>query len=340
MAPRNRLLLPLFLFCFFLAGSACLKDPYFPGKDPATLCLHINLAEREQITTRAAGSAIMMLQVTLSHQKIPPRSKTVAYNGEGEQTIVFDSLYPGTWKIEVSGIDESEDCIFYGESTLNIDPGKTVEVFILLLPAPGSLEIAMEISGLRALGVEVTKGRFYYYPDPKSGTSKTIDLELDGDWLRGEGKIPEGTYQGEIYIPQKTGTVYYRSPYFTFTIRAGKNTQLTIEADGGANVKGVIDSTPATPENFNIRKIEQGLFELSWEEVYEPDLAGYYIYRTNQEGRFVYLAEVPPGTHSYLDQITANLFRDGKLGYAVSSFDKSGNVSFWSEQQYIYLNEL
>ncbi|NLW56678.1 MAG: hypothetical protein GX050_08750 [Firmicutes bacterium] len=341
MVAKNRLLCLLLLLFFFLIGSACLKEPYFPGKDLATLCLHISRAEEEKaFSLYAAASEIKSLQATISHHKIPPRSKTVAYSGTGEETIVFDSLYPGTWKIEVFGLDEDEVSIFYGESTLNIKPGETANVSITIGPAPGLLQVNMAIAELRATGVEITKGKFYYYPNPENNQSEWFDLELDGDWLRGEGKIPEGTYNGHLFIPQKSGPVYYQSPYITFTIQAGKSRQLTIEANGSVMVEGKIDSSPPPPENFNIKKIEPGIIELSWEGVNLSDLAGYTILRTDKEGRFIYRDKVPPGIHSYVDAIEAKMFWNGKLGYAVYSFDQGGNKSFWSEQKFISLDEL
>lgn len=338
MVNRKSFILCLICGIGFLFCSACLKEPYFPGKDPGKLYLRITLAEEKTLSTRAVASAIKELSVKVTCKEAL-QEQTVDYTGNGEQLFEFDSLYPGKWKIEVSGLDELGDCIFYGDHTKDIRPGETASVSIEIRPAPGRLKVEMEISNLRAMDVNVTEGKFYYYPDPKSGTSKSFSLELDGDWLRGEGELPEGTFQGDLYIPQKTAAKY-QSSYYTITIRAGKLTQLNIDADVALIIESHIDSSPATPEGFNVKRIEAGKFGLSWERVTDSDLAGYYIYRTDKNGRFIFLAEVEPGIHTYQDVIEANNFFDGRLGYAVSSYDFVGNVSIWSELRYISIDQL
>ena len=129
------------------------------------------------------------------------------------------------------------DEIFYGETTQAIGPGETKTVSLSIFPAPGRLQAAIEISQLRAAGVDVSRGGLYYYPDPAANTTEKIALEPDGDWLRGEGLIPEGTYPAEFYIPIKTSYEYKSCP-LTITIRAGKSTQLTLEADARVIVQG------------------------------------------------------------------------------------------------------
>ena len=155
-----------------------------------------------------------------------------------------------------------------------------------------------------------------------------------------EINIKEGTYQAIIYIPQKTSAIY-ESPYQTINIRAGKLTEIHLEANADLMISGTIDSTPATPENLSV--VFEGTDNLlvTWDPVIEPDLAGYYLYRTNKEGRLVYLAGLDKETVSFQDSTTNKefYFFNNQVGYAISSFDEGGNESFWSEIYYISSND-
>ena len=71
------------------------------------------------------------------------------------------------------------------------------------------------------------------------------------------------------------------------------------------------------------------------------DLAGYRSSVPIRKDALSTVIKVPPGIlHSYVDAIEAKMFWNGKLGYAVYSFDQGGNKSFWSEQEFISLDEL
>ena len=323
-----------FLMIALFSSSACLKQPYFPGKDPGQLHLKISLVEKEKISVRAVASEIRRLGVCLTNKKLQV-NKEVSYNG-GEQIISFDSLYPGFWTIEVFGIDRENDPIFYGKKTREILPGEKAELSMIINPGPGRLEVTIEISELRDLGVDVSEGKIYVYLDPNTNLSTSFSLILEENYLKNEKeiKIPEGTYQARINIPQKSNAVY-ESHYETVTIRAGKLTELYLQADAKLMIEGKIDSTPATPENFRVTCEEKNKPLLTWDPVQESDLDGYCLYRTNNEGRFILLKQVDKNTFLYQDTIEDKDYFNDIIGYAVSSVDQGENVSFWSEPVYL-----
>jgi hypothetical protein len=338
----------LLVFIFLIFFSGCLKKPYLPGKDPGRLYLKIGLAETEKISTNAVSTEIEKLLVSLTSKGLK-KEQLFEYVGK-ELVISFDNLYPGTWKIQVYGLDQAKDPIFYGESSIEILPGQTEELFIQILPAPGRVNVTIDISEFLNHGVEVLEGKFYVYLDPNSDRSTSFPLQLEGDYLKNTNEIiiNEGTYQAIIYIPQITKYIY-KSPYQTINIKAGKLTEIYLEADANLIVNGIIDSTPATPENFKviINDVEERESEtktaqllITWDPVNESDLAGYYLYRTNKEGRLKLLVKLNTDTIFFEDSITDKDFYYNQIGYAISSFDEGGNESFWTETHYITYSDL
>jgi hypothetical protein len=115
-------------------------------------------------------------------------------------------------------------------------------------------------------------------------------------------------------------------------IVAGETFTQTIAPDNILDIITILDPAPATPTGFTLNR-EGDTIILTWEEISEDDLNGYFIYRTDDEGRFVRLAESNVST--YTDTIKESLFYKGQIGYAVSSFDHGGNESLWSVRLYV-----
>lgn len=79
---------------------------------------------------------------------------------------------------------------------------------------------------------------------------------------------------------------------------------------------------PATPTHLSASP-SASTIELSWDADSEPDLAGYRVYRSENAGQFVKIAEVTD-IPAYSDRAV----QSGKAyRYAVTAFDKNGNES-------------
>ncbi|NLM38325.1 MAG: hypothetical protein GX202_09410 [Firmicutes bacterium] len=322
---------------FFFGG--CLPKPYLPGQDLGRLCLQIRRAETPaeegHLSTQSQPVEIERLVIRLTNNKAQIQKAVHPYR-EGEM-ITIESLYPGTWKVQVFAYDNENKWQFYGEEELAVPPGATVEATLVIGTAPGWVNVALDITALAALGLNVEKGRFYVHEDPASDQTTDFDLVLSGNKLVNKDAIliKAGTYESFIAVPNKSNPVY-KSHYHLLNIEAGETVEIVITADASLCVTGRIDANPPTPKNFQVNLIDNQP-ELCWDPVAVADLAGYNIYRTNSSGRFVLHRQVSPAVNSYRDQeLKAKDFFNNRIGYAVSSFDAGGNNSIWA-CRYLYL---
>ena len=346
MSPRKGNSLILMLCFFFISilflNGGCLRKPYLPGTDRGTLRLRIRTAEKSVPAAELSFMSlkeedqefIKDLRILLTNQKLT-EEKYYSYQEGAEITI--DSLYPGTWKIQVYGLNPQQIEIFYGEASAIIDPGETVAVSMDIRSAPGRVEVTMDVSILLDKGYDCTSGKFYVYKDPATNISTSFSLSLEGIFLKNSQEIslPKGTYATRINIPQVTNAIY-ESHYGSINVYSGKVTPVNLSADANLIIDGIIDATPPTPENFQVSLVN-GQAYLTWDSVLVSDLAGYNIYRSNQNGRFILHFQVGPEVLSYIDLITETDFFSNRLGYAVSSFDLGGNNSIWTELRYLDL---
>lgn len=329
----------IIFLCSLFAGlnflTGCLSKPYFPGDNPGTLHLSIQLAE-SGVKARAEEIKEILVKVENSKKKIV-KEQVLPFAGSPLETS-FSSLYPGEWLVSAAGTDASGHNIFQGECKVMIEPGSVKSSSLYLRASPGRLNVRFDASGVPGFGVDFSEGRLYLYLNPESGSSTSYSMQQEGDFLTTEVSVPEGTFQAKIAVPNTTNAVY-QSPYYTVNIRAGQTTYLSILPDGSLNVTGVIDSTPATPGNLRIDSVfhdqinDDYLIILTWTEVAEPDLEGYFLYRSDDEGRFSRIASLGK-VLSYTDTVSASYFFQNRVGYAVSSYDRGGNESFWSQPVY------
>ena len=326
------LLLMAVLFC-----GGCLSKPYLPGKDLGTLHLRIQRAEtpagQEQSSMMALNKPINKIAIVLTNKKTV-MTKTVEPYVEGK-VITVDSIYPGTWQIEVKCYDAKDRWFLYGVETKTIQPGENVNLVIIIRLAPGELNVTMDVTPLSAAGYDASRGRLYVYEDPQTDKATIFDLTLEGNLLKHREQIllPQGTYNARIYIPNKSN-YFYESDYIKFHVLSGQVETVNLNADASIIIEGLIDLPPATPENFKVT-LDNGQPLLRWDPVGDPDLAGYNVYRTNRDGRFVFLDQVDIATHFYHDtKVKIEDYEDNLLGYAVSSYDLRGNNSIWTAALY------
>lgn len=333
------------LLLLLLTLLGCLNKPYQPAKDLGCLSVTIQTAEvgkKASLKKKALATDLATIRICLEHHtKDLRQEQSLAFTNNSIEAT-FSSLYPGLWKIVVSGIDRTGRTIFQGEAKTLVDPGGAHKVTILLSPAPGYLIVSLDASMIPGFGTDFSSGRLYVYLNPESGTSTSFTLYPDGRFLRAEITLPEGTFQAKIAAPNTSKPVF-ESAYYTIHIRAGQTSTLEIKPDSEVGIIGTIDSTPTTPENLTITSVEfdkenhNYLVSLSWMEVDDSDLAGYRLYRSNKEGRFMRIASLEK-IPNYQGIVPSADFFQHRVGYAVSSYDLGANESLWSDP--VYLEEV
>jgi hypothetical protein len=330
-----------FLFTLLILATTitgqmgCLKKPALPASKPGRLDLRIYIGNQSP-TTRATINDLRSFLIRLTNKKaqlskeriielqsLPPAE-------EGVDTS-FTDLYPGIWEVDVYGLNHEDKIIFRGGNEVEIKPGGANRATIHLIAGPGRLRIILDASQISGFGDTINSGRLYVYLDPTSGRSTSFPLSPDGTLLKGEAELDERSYSFRVAVPQLTGAIYLSS-YYNVDIVAGETFTQTIAPDNILDIITILDPAPATPTGFTLNR-EGDTIILTWEEISEDDLNGYFIYRTDDEGRFVRLAESNVST--YTDTIKESLFYKGQIGYAVSSFDHGGNESLWSVRLYV-----
>jgi hypothetical protein len=327
----------LFFLLFLLGGMGllslgCLQKP--AGINAlGILKLQFSLMEGE-IHSQAYAGDIRKLSIRLARKNDGiSRETQVDFTGNNQQ-VEMPSLYPGDWQVTVSGLDDSGSVIFQGSGTALIQPDQITAIQIDLIPAPGHLDVTCDVSQISGLGANIG-GTLYVYLNPEDSATKYYPLIRDGNLVKGTVSIPEGTFVVKIAVPNVSSKLFV-SPYYTVNIKAGKTVYLTISANGGINIAGTINSTPSTPCGLIAAYNSQtSSVLLTWLGVSDPDLAGYYLYRSNSEGRMIRFANVNKGTNTYTSKVTAGDFYHNEIKYAVSSFDLGGVESFWSEMAYV-----
>lgn len=322
----------LWLFLLFvgigLLGHGCLKKPS-SVTEFGILKLQFALTEG-QVHPKAFAGNICKLSIRLGHKDDGiVRETQVGFTGDNQQ-IEMSSLYPGDWQVTVSGLDDAGNIIFQGSGTALIQPNQTTAIRIDLIPAPGSLDVVCDVSQINGLGVNVG-GTLYVYLDPEDSTAKYYSLIRDGNLVKGTVSIPEGTFTVKVAVPNVSSKLFL-SPYYTVNIKAGQTVCLAISANGNVNITGTINSTPSTPSGLTATYDNQTSSTLlTWVGVNDSDLAGYFLYHSNSEGRMIRIANVNKDTNNYTNKVTSGDFYHNEIRYAVSSFDLGGVESFWSE---------
>lgn len=339
ITSKVSLLFSLLILSTIITGQmGCLKKPALPASEPGRLDLRIYVGDKA-LATRASISDLRCFLIRLTNKKaqlskeriielqsIPPAEESVDAS--------FTDLYPGIWEVDVYGLNQEEKTIFRGGNEVEIKPGDVNRTTIHLVAGPGRLQIILDASQIPGFGETVNSGRLYVYLDSTSGRSTSFPLSPNGDFLMGEAELDEKTYSFRVAVPQLTGAIYL-SPFYDANIEAGETFTQTIAPDNTLEIITILDPAPATPTGFTLNREGDSVI-LSWQEILENDLAGYYIYRTDGEGRFVRLAQ--SNVPTYTDIIRDSLFFKGRIGYAVSSFDKGGHVSLWSARLYVNQN--
>ncbi|HEY8345113.1 MAG TPA: hypothetical protein VIL66_07985 [Bacillota bacterium] len=333
-SPKAGLLFLLIYLSMISGQIGCLKKPSLPGLEGGKLELRIHVADKPA-TTRASISDLRSFLICLKNQKAQiTKEKIIDLDGPSPEEYVetsFPDLYPGIWEVDVYGLNQAAKTVFRGGSEVEIKAGAVNRTTIMLIAGPGILEVILDASQIPGFGETINSGRLYVYLDPTTNTSTSFPLTPDGVYLKGKAELNEGSYSFRVAVPNISNRIYVSS-FYDVDILAGEVYLQNITPDNALEIITFIDPAPATPSGLTLRQ-EGASITLSWKEVDEDDLAEYFIYRTNNEGRFVWHTRTTVST--YTESIEDAPFFRGQLGYAVSSVDQGGNESLWSERVYV-----
>lgn len=326
---RSRRAMTVLLILLPLSGcfqNTCPSPESYNG----SLSVRLSVAEQQNFTSKATVNDISTVSVSMSLDKADMTLKTdpVAYTGNGQEIIV-EKVYPGNWRVSLNCYDAAQTIIYTGNGNVTIASGSTATAELSIHPAPGSLHVSLDPSRIPDFSSNTT-GTVYVYEEAQGSALETGALTVQEGYLKGTVAIGEGTYQVKVAVPNVTKAVFL-SPYYTVDVHTGINAVLNIAPDGSLIINGIIDSIPDTPTDFEaVYDKPNNKVKLQWNRVTVDDLNGYRIYRTNSDGNFIRLTDPDKDTESYTDIVTASNFHNGLIRYAISSYDRGGNESFWS----------
>ncbi len=139
------------------------------------------------------------------------------------------------------------------------------------------------------------------------------------------GKAPEVALEG-ILPSQRQASVWmkYRSNFFRVQ---AVSRQGTILSSFESLVMMYDDEPPAVPKDFQGRVDSTGLVQLSWITSSEPDLAGYYLFKSyHAEGELAMITPQPLPGPTYTDTVNMEISNEW-VYYQLRSVDTRGNSS-------------
>lgn len=235
----------------------------------------------------------------LTRQELTIAKGLAVDQASGTASGTIEGLYAGEWTVRVDASKADGTVIYTGSDTVTVVSGATADAEMVLAPAPGELDISLDVTPLTAAGFTVTEGTVYIYKQPDSGSSSSYDMLREGGDLRGlVGNLASMTYDARVAVPQLTGAIF-TSRFFQFDILPGRTTRVRLEADGGVNVDITIVDQPGRVEGLTATLDGEQVI-LSWNRT--PGATGYRVYRTDGDGRFRQCGTIEDGAvTSYTD---------------------------------------
>ncbi|NLG84760.1 MAG: hypothetical protein GX493_09205 [Firmicutes bacterium] len=304
----------ILLFAVFSFAAGCLPAP---RKGDGRLSITVIWGTARGVTRGVEEIAMVIAELTRERLRVTA-SLTVDQTG-GVAKGTLDGLYPGEWKVKIDAATADGTVIYTGQTTVDVVSGQEQTLEMNLLPAPGRLELIMDITPLLAQGLTISGGRLYIYGEPTSNAATAIeDMSVEEDRLHTlVENLATKTYEAKVAIPNISNAVFI-SAYFSFSILPGQTTRVFLAADGGVNLTIGVITAPAQVTGLTATR-EGETVRLSWSAV--PDATGYRVYRTNSEGRFKGLVVLEGGGQTgYVDEdfVQAPSY-GGAVGYAVAA---------------------
>ncbi|MGE5551253.1 MAG: hypothetical protein ACM3ZC_12110 [Bacteroidota bacterium] len=265
-------------------------------------------------------SEITSVTAVLSRQSLTVTRALTVNPTTSSASGEIGGLYAGEWTIRIEAAMADATVIYSGQTKVMVVSGGTSPVSMTLNPAPGTLDVTLDVSFLIAAGQTVTEGKVYIYMDPATGSSTTEEMSLEGTNLHAlvENLAPR-TYDAKVCVPQVTDAIF-TSEYFQFDILPGRATTVFLGADGNVAVNVDIVEEPGRVAGFTAVKSQDGTqVFLNWTVV--PGATGYRVYRTDDEGRFRQLVVLEGGSissHTDTSITTAKPYA-GMVRYAVAA---------------------
>ncbi len=277
---KNASLLAALLLCIAVAAVGCLPAPRSgDGRVDLTVTWGASRAGARMLEDIATVTA------TLTRQSLTVSVSLVVDFAAGTATGAAEDLYPGEWTVQVDAVARDGTVIYTGQTTVMVVSGQTSQASLTLQPAPGSLDITMDISLLLDKGLEITGGKVGIYKDPASGSATYKDLTVQGTELHGLiTGLASQTYEARVVIPQATNAIF-TSEFFRFTIRPGRTAIVYLDNDGQASVAIGILPEPGQVTGLHVTFAGTERVDLAWDSVSGAE--GYRVYRTDEDGRFV-----------------------------------------------------
>lgn len=133
-----------------------------------------------------------------------------------------------------------------------------------------------------------------------------------------------------VKTTEYTDTPPYGTYEYSVTAVAAKGPP-RIESDRSAPIEATFkDLVPPPPPASVTALVETRVVRLVWDAVDAPDLAGYFVYRTEQAGRVKFQSGRPINQTFFGDE---SLLPGIEYYYSVTSVDKSGNESAETKSQ-------
>lgn len=305
--------LPAIVLIFLVLLAGCVPAP---RRGDGRLAVTVSWAAKPAWRSVAD---IATVTATLTRGSLVVTSSLTVNQAAGTATGEIGGLYAGDWTLKIEAAMADATVIYAGQTTVTVVSGETRTVTMTLQPAPGKLDITLDVLPLINQGYAVTKGTVYIYEDPADGSSTSREMSLEGTNLHAVVNLGPKTYDARVAVPNISDDIY-TSEFFQFDILSGRTTAIVLQADGGVAVEVSIDDAPGRVTGLTaVPSADRTQVDLAWTPV--PGATGYRVYRTNNEGRFMELAVLEGGSRANYTDATFAAAKPyaGAIRYAVAA---------------------
>lgn len=242
----------------------------------------------------------------------------------------------GRWDATVKVKDADQDVIFQGTGVLDVAPNATSTLAVTLAPAPGYLNLSVDVSGLPNQA-ELQKAKLLLSPGSSYRT-----LERTPETTRFESIVELAPKSHDIKVDLYTSSTHsynlaHEGVWMPITILPGKTlTLLWKPALGQVSIDASVENVPHPPQNLTA-SYEAGLIHLSWQPGPNPegDVRSYTVYaKADEYSAYEQIAQVAAPTTQYQYTLTQPTVGQ-RYSYTVTATDGAGYESPRSEPVHI-----